>query len=70
MSLLLLLTGYPQGGQGTPPEPEPEPVVVEVAGGAAGNWPALPRTRFPAELSVTMRDYREAEEEFVLMELF
>ena len=25
MSLLLLLTGYPQGGQGIPPEPEPEP---------------------------------------------
>jgi len=26
MSLLLLLTGYPQGGQGIPPSP---PVVVE-----------------------------------------
>ena len=66
MSLLLLLTGYPQGGQGIPPEPEPEPEVVTVVAGGGGLGP-FQRRRLPAELVVSVRDYSEMEEELVLL---
>ena len=67
MSLLLLLTGYPQGGQGIPPEPEPEPEPEVVTAPGGGGLGPFQRRRLPAELVVSVRDYREMEEELVIL---
>jgi hypothetical protein len=66
MSLLLLLTGAPQGGQGIPPEPtpEPEPETAPVArkGGGAG-----PRPRRRTRAVVYSTAARDEEEMLVLL---
>lgn len=64
MSLLLLLTGAPQGGQGIPPEPVIEPeveagVFTPTGGGAWG--------RGGRRILAVTREYRDAEDEFVML---
>ena len=66
MSLLLFLTGYPQGGQGTPPEPEPEPeeevTVTRIAPGGA-----LGRGVRRRQIVAVTREYRDAEDELMVL---
>ena len=66
MSLLLLLTGYPQGGQGIPPEPEPEPEPSgAVSIGPGGGSRRLPKNFRVGDLIVDA--YRTEEEEIFLI---
>ena len=70
MSLLLLLTGGALGGQGIPPEPEPEPEeeaapVRSAPGGALGRG-VMRRRR---EIAAVTREYRDAEDELLLVAL-
>ena len=64
MSLLLLLTGAPQGGQGTPPEPEPEPEPTVTTAGPGG---ALARGVRRRQIVAVTREYRDAEDELILL---
>ena len=67
MSLLFFITGYPQGGQGTPTPPPPTPtpeVVVEVLTG--GNVSGR-RRRAPALVLPNYAEWLKQEDEEILI---
>lgn len=65
MSLLLFLTGAPQGGQGIPPDPEPEP-EPEVTAPSRRPGGALGRGVRRRQIVAVSREYRDAEDELVM----
>lgn len=67
MSLLLLLTGYPQGGQGTPPTPEPTPTVTADIEAGPGRAPRGVLTRRGIRVGQMIADANRIEEDEIFI---